>query len=124
MSDNTPEATDESTPTLVVSDKLYDALRFMAVIVLPALGALYFGLANVLGLPAAEQVVGTITVLDTFLGVLVRTMRKSYEKSDARFDGAIHIAADEEEGVSNLNVSLDPLAVATKDEVLVKVRRA
>lgn len=123
MSDNTPDATDESTPTLVVSDKLYDALRFVAVIVLPALGALYFGLASVLGLPAAEQVVGTITVLDTFLGVLVRTMRKSYEKSDARFDGAIHIEPDEEEGVSNLNVTLDPMAVATKDEVLVKVRR-
>lgn len=54
-----------------MSDKLYDALKFAAQVVLPALGTLYFALSSIWGLPYGEQVVGTITALDCFLGAVL-----------------------------------------------------
>lgn len=54
-----------------MSDKVYDALKFAAQVVLPALGTLYFALSSIWGLPYGEQVVGTITALDCFLGAIL-----------------------------------------------------
>ena len=56
-----------------MSDKVYDALKFTAQVVLPALGTLYFALSTIWGnaLPYGEQVVGTITALDCFLGAVL-----------------------------------------------------
>ena len=54
-----------------MSSKVYDVLKFIAQILLPALGTLYFALASIWGLPYAEQIVGTITAIDTFLGVIL-----------------------------------------------------
>ena len=63
-----------------MSNKTYDVLKFIAQIVLPAIGALYFGLAGIWGFPYAEQIVGTITVVDTFLGALLGISTASYKK--------------------------------------------
>lgn len=54
-----------------LSDKVYDVLKWVALVLLPALGTLYFGLAGIWGFPYGEQIVGTITVIDTFLGVIL-----------------------------------------------------
>ena len=64
-----------------MSNKTYDVLTYIAQIVLPALGALYWTVAGIWGLPYAEQVVGTITVVDTFLGVLLKISYDQYYKS-------------------------------------------
>lgn len=64
-----------------MSNKVYDILKWIAQVVLPAIGALYFGLASIWGFPYAEQVVGTITVLDTFLGVLLGISSIQYNKN-------------------------------------------
>lgn len=64
-----------------MSNKLYDILKFIAQIVLPALGTLYFSLATKWGLPYAEQIVGTITVVDTFLGTILGISTIKYNKS-------------------------------------------
>ena len=61
-----------------MSNKLYDVLKWIAQILLPAVGTLYFALANIWGLPYAEQVVGTITAVDAFLGVLLGISSKQY----------------------------------------------
>lgn len=63
-----------------MSNKTYDVLKFIAQIVLPAIGALYFGLAGIWGFPYAEQIVGTITVVDTFLGAILGISTASYKK--------------------------------------------
>lgn len=55
----------------MLSNKTYDTLKWIAQILLPALGTLYFALARIWGLPYAEQIVGTIVAIDTFLGVLL-----------------------------------------------------
>lgn len=51
---------------LILSDKTYNLLKWVALILLPALGTLYFALASIWGLPFGEQIVGTITAIDTF----------------------------------------------------------
>ncbi len=63
-----------------MSNKVYDTLKWIAQILLPALATLYFALAAIWGLPAAEQVVGTITAIDTFLGVLLGISTSNYKK--------------------------------------------
>lgn len=55
----------------MLSNKVYDILKWIAQILLPALGTLYFALAQIWGFPYAEQIVGTITAIDTFLGILL-----------------------------------------------------
>lgn len=63
-----------------MSNKLYDSLKWIAQIALPALGALYFGLSQIWGLPYGEQVVGTVAVVDTFLGALLGISTAQYKK--------------------------------------------
>lgn len=64
-----------------MSNKVYDVLKWIAQLLLPALGTLYFALASIWGLPYGEQVVGTITAIDTFLGVLLGIASNSYCKN-------------------------------------------
>lgn len=64
-----------------MSNKLYNIIKWIAQILLPAVGTLYFGLSGIWGFPYAEQVVGTITVVDTFLGVLLGISTYNYNKS-------------------------------------------
>lgn len=65
-----------------MSNKIYDILKFVAQIVLPAIGTLYFALANIWGLPLAEEIVGTITAIDTFLGSVLHISSKMYQKEE------------------------------------------
>ena len=65
----------------ILSDKVYNVLKWLALVLLPALGALYFGLAGIWGFPYGEQIVGTITVIDTFLGVILGISTIQYNKS-------------------------------------------
>ena len=67
-----------------MSNKVYDALKWIATYLLPALGTLYFALAGIWGLPYGEQIVGTITAIDTFLGVILGISTAQYNK---RVDG-------------------------------------
>lgn len=63
-----------------ISNKTYDVLKWVALYLLPALGTLYFAIASIWGLPAGDKVVGTITALDTFLGVLLGISTSQYKK--------------------------------------------
>lgn len=64
-----------------MSNKLYDVFKYIAQIVLPAMATLYFALAGIWGFPFGEQIVGTITAIDTFLGCLLKySSNKYYEK--------------------------------------------
>lgn len=63
-----------------MSNKVYDILKYIAQIVLPAIGTLYFALAGIWGFPYGEQIVGTITAVDTFLGVVLGISTSNYNK--------------------------------------------
>ena len=58
-----------------LSDKVYDTLKWIVTIVLPALSALYWGLSGIWGWLYAEQVVGT-----TFLGALLGISTAQYKR--------------------------------------------
>ena len=61
-----------------MSNQVYDILKYIAQVALPALGTLYFALAGIWNLPYAEQIVGTLTAVDTFLGVLLKISSDRY----------------------------------------------
>ena len=65
-----------------MSNKVYDILKWIAQILLPALGTLYFALAGIWNFPYAEAIVGTVTAVDTFLGVLLGISSMSYNKNN------------------------------------------
>lgn len=61
-----------------MSNKTYDILKWIAQILLPALATLYFALAGIWGFPYGEEVVGSITAFDTFLGVVLGISSLNY----------------------------------------------
>ena len=63
-----------------MSNKVYDVLKWIAMVVLPAIATLYFALAGIWGLPYGEEVVGTIMAVDTFLGVVLGISSVQYSK--------------------------------------------
>lgn len=64
-----------------LSNKTYDILKWVAQYLLPAIGTLYFALASIWGFPYGEQVVGTVTAIDTFLGVILGISTAQYNKT-------------------------------------------
>ena len=67
---------------MMFSNKVYDALKWIAQYLLPAIGTLYFAVAGIWGLPCGEQVVGTIAAIDTFLGVVLGISTAQYKKTN------------------------------------------
>ncbi len=66
-----------------LSNKAYDILKWIAQLLLPAVATLYFALAGIWGFPYGEQIVGTITAIDTFLGVILGISTAQYKKTTA-----------------------------------------
>ena len=73
---------------MAMCDKTYQVLKWVAQLLLPALGTLYFALASIWRLPYGEQVVGTITAVDTFLGVLLGISTAQYKEKQQKQKGA------------------------------------
>lgn len=63
-----------------MSNKCYDILKYIAQIVLPALGTLYFALAKIWSFPYGAEIVGTITAVDAFLGALLKISTDQYNQ--------------------------------------------
>lgn len=63
---------------MILNDKVYNVLKFVAQILLPAIGTFYFALAGIWGFPYGEQIVGTITAIDTFIGALIGISSYNY----------------------------------------------
>ena len=64
----------------MLDERVYKILKYVAQIALPAIGTLYFALAGIWGFPYGEEIVGTITAVDTFLGVLLGISTATYNK--------------------------------------------
>ena len=67
---------------MILSNKVYDFVKWIAQYVLPGLGTLYFALASIWGLPYGEEIVGTVTAFDAFLGVLLGISTAQYNKNN------------------------------------------
>lgn len=66
----------------MLTNKQYDILKWITQYFLPALGTLYFALSSIWGLPYGEQIVGTITAVDAFLGALLGISSAQYKKAN------------------------------------------
>lgn len=102
--------------------KLYDVLKWITMIVCPALATLYLALAGFWGLPAPEAVAGTITAIATFLGACLKISNANYSG-----DGTLNIdTSDPDKDIYQLvlsdDVSFDDLA--NKKSVTFKVNTA
>ena len=64
-----------------LNNRVYDALKWVALILIPALSTLYFALSGIWGFPFGEQIVGTLTAIDTFLGTLLGISTLNYNKN-------------------------------------------
>jgi hypothetical protein len=64
-----------------MSNKTYDILKWIAQILLPAAGTLYFALAGIWNFPYGEEIVGTISAIDAFLGCILGISSISYNKN-------------------------------------------
>jgi hypothetical protein len=122
------ESTEKTTPGPWLSGKTYDFLKFVAQILLPALGTLYAALAATWTLPASEQVVGTVLAVDTFLGVVLGISTAQYRASNALVaatgenDGTMTIHRyDDDHGMFELNFPDHPTELMKKDRVVLKV---
>lgn len=63
-----------------MDNEQYDILKYIAQIVIPAVGTLYFALSGIWGLPYGDQIVGTLTAIDAFLGVILGISTSQYNK--------------------------------------------
>lgn len=87
-----------------MNDKLYNILKWIAQLVLPAIGALYFALSTIWGLPYGEEIVGTITAVDAFLGAILGVSTASYNRSGK--DGTLQIdTSNPEKDTYRINVN-------------------
>lgn len=109
---------------MIKNNKVYDTLKYISQIVLPALGALYYGLGDIWSFPKVTQVVGTISIIATFLGVILGLSSRAYRNSSERFDGAIDTVKDGDKTVYSMNVDGDPeKLLEKKDELTFRVNK-
>lgn len=107
--------------TPLLSDSSYNVLKKSATIVLPALGTLYFTLAQIWGLPKPEEVVGTIAAVNTFVGIVIQMSKKSYYASGAQYVGEIQVQDLGDKKVASLVVDGDPEDVLSMREATFKI---
>ena len=65
---------------MAMSNKMYDTLKWVAQYLLPAISALYAGLAQIWNLPYGVEIAGTVAAIDTFLGVMLGISTAQYNK--------------------------------------------
>lgn len=106
-----------------ISPKLYDFLKWMALVLLPGLAALYAGLGSLWNFPAITEVVGSVTAVDTFLGVLLGRSSSNYARQSVV--GEIVAQQDKDGLVTGYRMiaNRDPLVFDEQKKAVFTVRR-
>jgi len=106
-----------------LSNAVYNKLKWIVTIVFPALATFYFTIAAIFELPYGEQVVAAFAALATFGGAILGISSKSYNNSDARFDGALTVdTTSETKDVFSIELGIPPEEIAEKTELALKVQ--
>ena len=107
---------------MTLTGKMYDRLKFLAQVVLPALATLYAAVGALWGLPATAAVVGTIVAVDAFLGVVLQISSSSFNSTTAQ--GTLNIHQTLEGKTFNLELDGDPeYELEGKDKVIFQVTK-
>jgi hypothetical protein len=67
---------------MIFNNKVYDVLKYVSLVVLPAIDTLYLTLSNIWGLPYGTEIAATITAIDTLLGALIGVSSERYKKEN------------------------------------------
>lgn len=102
-----------------LSNSVYDKLKGLTQVGLPALASLYFGLSTIWGLPSGEEVVGSIAILTTFFGVILGKSSSTYNKTTT--GGSILIQKTETGKRFSLELEGDPSDLAHQQKVIFNV---
>jgi Putative phage holin Dp-1 len=106
----------------MLTDNTYHFGKQFVQVYIPAASSLYFGLGSIWGLPAVEQVVGTLAVIATFIGVCLGLSSKQYDVSEAAYDGKVMVETNETGGkLFSLELDGDPTEIEQKSSVSFKV---
>ena len=107
----------------ILGNRSYNVVKFIVTIFLPALGSLYFGMAQIWGLPYGEEVVGSVAVIATFFGVVLGISKRSYDKSSLKYDGALVVdQSNPEKDLYSFEVLRPLSSLTSRKEVLLKVK--
>lgn len=102
---------------MTLTNKVYDVIKWVAQYLLPAIGTLYFAIAQIWSLPYGEQVVGTITAIDAFLGAILGISSKNYQG-----EGTFNIdTRDELKDVIKLDLDTPIEDIAKQNKIQLKV---
>lgn len=119
-------AVDNKKPLL--SNSAYNVLKTVATTYLPALSTLYFALAQIWNFPHAEEVVGTIAAVNTFLGLVLGISSATYNSvlsTRSKYVGEIQVGTqDDGKKTYSLVVNGDPTDIENHDEATFKVNKA
>lgn len=105
---------------MVLNSNVYDILKWLVQIVLPAIGTCYAALAVLWGFPYAEQVVGSISAICVLLGACLRISNSNYDG-----DGVLTVDRDLDESDENkysLTLTKDLATLADKKSFVVTVK--
>jgi len=109
---------------VLFTNAVYNKLKFVALVLLPALSAAYFGLAQIWHFPNVPEVMGTIAVIDTLLGTLLGISTKTYNagqlEQPKQYDGVISVEPGESGSQLRLR-DINPRSLETKNELVLKV---
>ena len=106
---------------MIFHGKVYDILKQIAMIWLPALGVFYITIAAIWHIPKVEAVSGTILAVDTLLGGLLGISSSVYNNSDAKYDGTLRVEPNEDGGQNIRLFNVPPYALNNKSEVRFKI---
>lgn len=105
---------------MVLNSNVYDGLKWLVQIVLPAIGTCYAALAVLWGFPYAEQIVGSISAICVLLGACLRISNSNYDG-----DGVLTVDRDLDESDENkysLTLTKDLATLADKKSFVVTVK--
>lgn len=75
------------------SNKLYESLNWIAMVLLPSLVLVYGGMAETWGLPYVVEVTGTIALLDAFIGAVLTLSSIKYVPQEDNMKSAVRAQA-------------------------------
>ena len=111
----------------IPTNKLYDRLKILGLVVLPSLSSTYFAISELWGWPYESQITGTIAIANVFVGVMVTRFRKIHnDKNNDSYDGTLAWKNDDSgNGGSSLHLTeLDFAALTNKNIVTLRIERS
>lgn len=102
-----------------ITNKVYDVIKWIVVIIIPAIITLYSSLASIWGFPYAEQITATLAAIEVFLGVVMKISTASYNKT---YDGVLHVDTVSDEETDRYLFEVNDLDnISNRDKITLKI---